>query len=194
MSPKASGGPRTTTGEPASIPGAPPAVGRLQQHRASARMALAGFSADPGGQRLRCPPGGWGGGGFQVCRGDGRPGRVRSHSGADRIRVLFFLSSDLGVIYSFPVVGRNGFSRALLGLLGEPVTGRAHLWKRRRSLGSGRGVPSFPSTPPGSFHLSTLSFPFYWDAQQFLCNICASGSPWGNSSNDTRCCASYVVY
>lgn len=177
MAPKASGGPRTTTGKPASIPGAPPAVGQLQQHRASARMALAGSSADPGARGLGVLLGGGVGGGFQVCRGGGRPGRVRSHSGADRIRVLFFLSSDLGVIYSFPVVGRNGVSRTLLGLLGEPVTGRAHLWKRRRCLGSGRGVPSFPSAPPGSFHLSTLSFPFYWDAQQFLCNICASGSP-----------------
>lgn len=46
----------------------------------------------------------WGGLGGRILTG------VRMES------ELFFLSSNPGVIYSFLVVGRNGFSKVLLGL------------------------------------------------------------------------------
>lgn len=128
-------------GEPASILGTSPSVGIGLSTAASWPLPLQTWD-----QRLRIPLGlGW-------AWIPGVPGRRVRWEGAFSLQCRwnwssFFLSSDPGVIYSSPVVGRNGFSRAFLDLLENqgqevPTSGReGGLWAFQE--GSPDSPPSF---------------------------------------------------
>lgn len=106
-------------------------------------------------------------------------GRRARWEGAFSLRCIwnwssFFLSSDPGVIYSFPIVGRSGFSRAFLDLLENqgqevPTSGReGGLWALQEGFSSLPFLPSWfcgfvrsPAPTPGSLHPWASSFPPY---------------------------------
>ena len=148
-------GARATTGEQASIPGACPCVGdKPWQRPVYCGPAVSWAQPLHGG-----PDGGsaW----VSSCGGWHSPGVLGGCvlTPVQWNQSSFLLSSDLGVIFSFPVVGRNGFSRASLGLLEnrwqEMLTsgGEGGLWAleegRPASLSStGGSVRSLPPPAP----------------------------------------------